>query len=107
MTSMDDRERAFESKFAHDQELQFKTEMRRNKLLALWAAELMGLSEDAAQSYVGEVVRSDLEEVGDEDVYRKLKSDFDAKGIDITEHKLRATMEEKLGEAKKQVMSET
>jgi len=106
MTSIDDREKAFENKFAHDQELQFKAEMRRNKLLALWAAELMGLSDDEAASYVGEVLKSDLEEAGDEDVYRKLKGDFDAKGIDVSEHKIRTTMDEKFAEAKKQVMTD-
>lgn len=106
MTGMDDRQKAFENKFAHDEELRFKTDMRRNKLLALWAGELMGLNEAQAASYVGEVVKSDLEEVGDEDVYRKLKGDFDAKGIEVTEHTLRAKMDEKLQEAKKQVMTE-
>lgn len=106
MTGMDDRQAAFENKFAHDEELRFKTDMRRNKLLALWAAELIGLNEAQSAAYVGEVVKSDLEEVGSEDVYRKLKGDFEAKGIDITEHKLRAMMDEKLIEAKKQVMTE-
>lgn len=106
MTGMDDREKAFENKFAHDETVRFKTEMRRNKLLALWAAELMGLAEEAANAYVMEVVKSDLEEVGAEDVYRKLMGDFQAKGIDVSDHKLRTMMDEKLEEAKKQVMTE-
>ncbi|MEM1021466.1 MAG: DUF1476 domain-containing protein [Sphingomonadales bacterium] len=107
MAGLDERERAFENKFAHDDELRFKTEMRRNRLLAEWAASLMGLSADEAKSYIAEVVKSDLEEAGDEDVFRKLRGDFDAKSIEVTDHKLRTTMDEKLAEAKQQVMSDS
>lgn len=106
MTSFDDRERAFENKFAHDAELRFKAEMRRNKLLGLWAAELMGMAADEAQAYAKEVIRSDLAEVGDEDVFRKLRGDFDKFGVDITDHRIRKAMEEKLDEAQRQIMSE-
>jgi len=75
MTTFDDRERAFESKFAHDQEMQFKAEARRNKLLGLWAAERMGLSGDEADAYAKSVIIADFEEAGDEDVYRKVAGD--------------------------------
>ena len=76
MGSIDDRGAAFEAKFAHDAELQFKVEARGNKLLGLWAAELMGRTGDAARSYAQEVIKSDFEEPGDEDVYRKLATDL-------------------------------
>lgn len=107
MNGMDDRQKAFENKFAHDDTIRFKTDMRRNRLVALWAAELMGLSDDAAKDYVSQVVKSDLEEAGDEDVYRKIKGDFDAKSIDVSEHKIRKVMDEKLAQAKDQIMTES
>ncbi|MEM7570153.1 MAG: DUF1476 domain-containing protein [Pseudomonadota bacterium] len=106
MSTMDERERAFENKFAHDDALRFKTEMRRNRLLAGWAAELMGMSQSDAEAYVMTLVKSDLEEAGDDDVFRKLRADFDAKGVDVTDHKLRTVMDEKLAEAKQQVMAD-
>ncbi|RME67923.1 MAG: DUF1476 domain-containing protein [Alphaproteobacteria bacterium] len=106
MTSFDDRERAFENKFAHDAELRFKAEMRRNKLLGLWAAELMGMAEDKALAYAKDIIRSDLAEAGDEDVFRKLRADFDAFGVEISDHRIRKAMEEKLLEARRQVMAE-
>lgn len=104
MNSFDDREKAFESKFAHDDQVQFKVAARRNKLLGLWAADLMGITGDAAKTYAGDVVKSDLQESGDEDVYRKVKGDLDAKGVDISEHRVRKAMEDYLVEAKKQIM---
>ncbi|MEO0410253.1 MAG: DUF1476 domain-containing protein [Pseudomonadota bacterium] len=107
MTGLDDRERAFENKFAHDDEIRFKTEMRRNRLLAGWAANLMGLSDTDAEAYVMTLVKSDLEEAGDDDVFRKLRADLDAKSIDVTDHKLRTVMDEKLVEAKQQVMNDS
>ena len=76
MSGFDDRERAFENKFAHDAEMQFKAEARRNKLLGLWAADLMGKSGDDAMAYAGEVIKADFEEAGDEDVYRKVSGDL-------------------------------
>ena len=106
MTSFDDRERAFESKFAHDAQLRFKAEMRRNKLLGLWAAELMGMAEDQAQAYAKEVIRSDLKEGGDEDVFRKLRGDFEQFGVDMSDHRIRKTMDEKMEEAQRQIMAE-
>ena len=107
MTQFDNREKAFESKFAHDEELNFKATARRNKLLGLWAAELMGLSGDEAAAYAKEVVIADFEEVGEEDVYRKVKGDLDAKALDVSEHRVRKAMEDYMEEAKRQVFEET
>ena len=104
MSGMKDRENAFENKFAHDAEMQFKAEARRNKLLGLWAAELLGKSGDDAANYAKEVVKADFEEAGDEDVYRKLADDLGAKA---NEADIRAQMKALLVEAKAQVMSET
>lgn len=106
MTSMDDREKAFENKYAHDQALEFKAVARRNKLLGLWAAELMGLEGDAAASYAKEVVKADFEEAGHEDVYRKVKKDLDDKGVDMSEHLIRKQMDDLLATARKQVQAE-
>ena len=78
MTTFDERENAFENLYAHDAEMQFKAEARRNKLLGLWAAEKMGLTSDAADAYAKTVVIADLQEVGDEDVYRKVSADLAA-----------------------------
>jgi hypothetical protein len=103
MSSFEDRENAFESKFAHDAEMQFKAEARRNKLLGLWAAELMGKSGEAAEDYAKEVIRSDFEEAGDEDVYRKVSGDLGGKADEAT---IRAKMSTLLAEAKAQLMDE-
>lgn len=106
MTTFDNREKGFESAFAHDDQLRFKAEMRRDRLIAEWAAELFGLSGEEAEAYVKEVVRADLEEVGDEDVFRKVKADFVARGVEISDHRLRKAMDEKLIEARRQIMVE-
>lgn len=106
MTQFDKREKAYESKFAHDEELRFKAAARRNKLLGLWAAELMGMEGDAASAYAIEVVKSDFEEAGDEDVYRKVKGDLDEKGLDISEHRVRKAMADKMDEAMRQITGE-
>ena len=105
MSSFKDREKAFESKFAHDQELKFKATARRNKLLGQWAAEQMGLSGDAAQAYVSEVIRSDLEEPGDEDLFRKVWEDLQAKQVDLSEHQVRRQIQDLMEEAIRQVES--
>jgi len=94
MSSFDDREKGFEKKFAHDQELRFKAEARRNKLLGLWAADLMGMSGEEADEYAKSVIKADFEEPGDEDVFRKIRGDFDAKNIDQSDHQIRRTMDE-------------
>ncbi|GFE64127.1 DUF1476 domain-containing protein [Litoreibacter roseus] len=103
MTTFDSREDAFENKFAHDAEMQFKAEARRNKLLGLWAADLMGKSGEDAADYAKEVVKADFEEAGDEDVYRKVAGDLGDKADEAT---IRTKMLELMAEAKGQIMSE-
>jgi hypothetical protein len=103
MSTFDDRENAFENKFAHDAEMQFKAEARRNKLLGLWAADLMGKTGTEAADYAKEVVKSDFEEAGHEDVYRKVSGDLGDKADETT---IRTKMAEFLVEAKAQLMSE-
>lgn len=107
MTTFDKRKDAYESKFAHDEALKFRSEARRNKLLGLWAAELLGKSGEEADAYAREVVRADFEEPGDEDVFRKIRADFDAAGIDQSDHQLRRTMDELMEEAIRQVREDT
>jgi hypothetical protein len=103
MTTFDDRENAFESKFAHDSEMQFRAEARRNKLLGLWAAGLMGKSGDDAAAYAMEVVSADFEEAGSDDVVRKVSADLAGKASD---DEIRAKLAELLPVAKAQLMSE-
>jgi hypothetical protein len=104
MTSFDERESAFENKFAHDAEMQFRAEARRNKLLGLWAAELMGKTGDEATAYARDVVKADFEEAGHEDVVRKVSGDL---GDIATADEIRAKMAELLKVAKGQLASET
>jgi hypothetical protein len=99
MTTFDKREEGFEKKFAHDEELKFKSEARRNKLLGMWAAEKLGLSGPAADAYAKEVVMSDFEAPGDEDVFKKLRTDFDAKKIAVSDIELRKRMDELMSKA--------
>lgn len=106
MTTFNDREKAFEDKYKHDQELQFKVEVRRNKLLGLWLGELLGKSDAEADAYAKEVVASDFEEPGDADLVRKVMADLEAAGTDLSEHRLRKKMEELMVEAKEQIMNE-
>ncbi len=106
MSGIDDRGDAFENKFAHDEELKFKAEARRNKLLGLWAAEKMGKNESQAAEYAKEVIRSDFEEPGDEDVFRKIRGDFDDAGIDQSDHQIRRTMDELMATAIAQIKSD-
>lgn len=103
MTTFDEREKAFEAKFAHDQEMQFKAIARRNKLAGLWAAGRMGMSAGEAESYAGEVIKSDFEEAGDADVIRKIKGDLEARGIATDEQEITAKLAECLIEAKAQL----
>ena len=103
MTTFDDRERAYESKFAHDEELNFKAEARRNRLLGEWAAGLLGKSGDDARSYALTVVTSDFDEPGDEDVYRKLSADLGDKADEAT---IRAKMSALRVTAREQILSE-
>ncbi|MCK8781080.1 DUF1476 domain-containing protein [Rhizobium sp. NTR19] len=101
MTGISDREKAFENKFAHDQELKFKALARRNKLLGHWAAGIMGKAD--AEAYAKEVVAADFEEAGDEDVFRKIRTDFDAAGVAVSDQDIRTKMVELLGEAVAQI----
>ena len=105
MTTFDKREEGFEKKFALDEELKFKAEVRRNRLLGLWAAEKLGITGDAAKDYAKEVVAADFEEAGDADVLRKLRKDFDAKGVKADDAEIRVKMDQLLGEAIAQVKS--
>ena len=102
MTTFDDRERAFESQYARDQEMQFKIVARRNRLLGGWAADLMGLTEVEAEAYAKDVIRADFEEAGDEDVVRKLLGDLTSAGVDIDEARIRDALQTKLVEARRQ-----
>lgn len=106
MSTFKNREDAFENKFAHDQELRFKAEARRNKLLGLWVAEKLGFSGDKANEYAAEVVQSDFEEAGDEDVYRKVSGDLQEAGVSVSEEELRGKMLDLMGTAIQQIESE-
>jgi hypothetical protein len=107
MTSFEDREKSFERKFALDEELRFKSTARRNKLLGLWAAEKLGLAGDAAQAYAREVIKADLAEPGEEDVFRKIRADFDAKGVQQSDHQIRRAMSDLLTDAVTQIEAES
>jgi len=101
MTTFDDRERAFESQYARDQEMQFKIIARRNRLLGHWAAKKMGLTEAEADAYARDVIRADFEEAGDEDVIRKLLGDLTSAGIEIDDSAIRQALEHKTVEARR------
>ncbi len=105
MTTFNEREKAFEDKYKHDQDLQFKVEVRRNKLLGLWAAELLHRGGEAAEAYAKEVVAADFEEPGDADLVRKVLGDLENAGVEMTEHRLRKQMDELLVVAKEQIMA--
>ncbi|MGQ0671796.1 MAG: DUF1476 domain-containing protein [Hyphomicrobium sp.] len=99
MTSFDDREKAFEKKFAHDQDLKFKAESRRNKALAEWAGAKMGLSGTALEDYIKAVRKADLAEKGDDDVFRKVQADLSGKGVKVSDADLRKAMGDFLAKA--------
>lgn len=104
MTSFDDRERAFESKFAHDEEMQFRIMARRNRLIGHWAARQMGLNEAEAEAYAKDVIRSDFEEAGDHDVVRKVLGDLTAAGVDCDEDQVHEALRNKEIEARRQII---
>lgn len=106
MSAFDDRERDFEKRFQHDEELLFKANARRNKMLGLWAADLLGLTGAESEAYAKEVVMADFQEPGDEDVLRKVLSDFEAKGIPTDAVKIRQEMERLMPVAKNEIMNE-
>ena len=107
MTTFDDRERAFETKFAHDEEMKFRITARRNRLLGEWAARQMGLSNVEAESYAKDVVRSDFEEAGDHDVVRKVLGDLTSAGIDCDEASIQEALRNKEIEARRQIIEST
>lgn len=106
MAEFDDREDKFEKKFAHDATLKFRAEARRNKLLAQWAGEKLGKDEAEIAAYVGEVIKADLEEAGDDDVFRKIRADFDQAGVDVGDSEIRRHMNEFLAQAVQQVQTD-
>lgn len=107
MTTFDDRERAFEAKFAHDEDMKFRLIARRNRLLGEWAARLMKLSPAETDAYAKDVVRADFEEAGDEDVIRKVLGDLTAASVDTDEAQIREQLDHKTAEAKRQLMEQS
>lgn len=107
MTQFNDRERAFESKFAHDEEMKFRITARRNRLLGEWAARQMGLSEAETESYAKDVVRSDFEEADEHDVVRKVLGDLTSAGVDCDEDMVRAALRNKEIDARRQIIEST
>jgi len=99
MTNFDKREEGFEQQFPHDEALKFKATARRDKLLGLWAAEKLGLTGPAAEAYAKEVVMADIESTGDHDMFGKIRKDLDAKGVSLSDHQIRRTMDELMARA--------
>ena len=104
MTQFDERERAFEAKFARDEEMQFRVLARRNRLLGEWAASLMGLTEAEAEAYAKEVIHTEFEDAGDEDVIRKVLGDLTGAQVDIDEERIRTALDHKAVEARRQLI---
>ncbi|MBC2777252.1 DUF1476 domain-containing protein [Parasphingopyxis marina] len=107
MTSFKDREKGFENKFAHDQEMQFRITARRNRLVGEWAAELMGLTAEETDAYAKAVVQADFEEAGDEDVIRKVLGDLTAAEVDVDDGAIREKLDEMTVEARRQFIEST
>jgi hypothetical protein len=107
MTTFDKREEGFEKKFALDEEARFKATARRNKMLGVWAAQKLGLAGDEADAYAKAVVMADFEEAGDDDVLRKVRTDFEAKGVGLSDHQIRRTMDELMEAAVAQIRAGT
>jgi hypothetical protein len=105
MTTFDDREQGYERKFVEDEALEFKATARRNKLLALWASELMGLEEQGRQDYAAAIVRADIAAAGDEDVLRRVYSDLEGAGLNVSEGQVRGKMDELLAVARGQIQA--
>jgi hypothetical protein len=106
MSTFDERQKGFEKKFEKDQELQFKATARRNRLLGLWAAEMIGLKGEAADAYAKDIVKADFQRPGEDDVVEKVMGDFKTKGVTQSEHQVRRKMEELFAVAKQQIMTE-
>ena len=107
MTTFDEREKGFEAQFKHGQDLMFRTQNRRNRLLGLWAAEMLGLRGPEADIYAREVIASDFESPGDDDVHDKVFADLHRHGVDLSDHRLRRKMDQLMHVAREQIMSET
>ncbi len=107
MTTFDKREEGFEKRFALDEEQKFKANARRNKLLGLWAAEKLGLTGADADAYAKAIVMADFEEAGDDDVFRKIRKDFDAKSVVQSDHQIRRTMDELMAKAAAEIKAGT
>lgn len=105
MNEFDDRERAAETKFQLDQQLEFKAQARRAKLVGLWAAKLIGLADEEADTYAKSVVMADLEEAGAEDLFRKIRADLDLHAVQLSDHQIRVKMDEALAEARAQIQA--
>jgi hypothetical protein len=103
MTTFDKREEGFEQQFVHDEELKFKATARRNKLFGLWAAEKLGLTGADAEAYAKAFVVADLESTGDHDLFGRVRKDFDAKGVTLSDHQIRRTMDELMARAVAQI----
>jgi hypothetical protein len=106
MTQFDDRERAYEAKFAHDEEMNFRIVARRNRLVGEWAARKMSLSEEETATYAKDVVRADFESAGDDDVVRKVHGDLTAAGVEVDEAQIRDALGHKMIEARRQIIQE-
>lgn len=101
MSNMKERQEAFERKFAHDEETKFKIVSRRNKLLGIWAGGLLG--KDDPEAYAREVIKADFQEAGDEDVFRKVRADFDTAGVSVSDDEIRTKMVDLLNDAAEQI----
>src|ERR1044072_8221169 len=106
MTTFDKREEGFEKKFALDEEQRFKANARRNRLLGAWAAQQLGLAGAEADAYAKEVVMADFEEAGDDDVFRKVRKDFDAKKVAMSDQDIRKAMDDLMGQAVQQIQTQ-
>ena len=106
MTTFDERERGFETKFAHDQEMEFKISARRNRLLGLWAGGLMGLEPKNLEDYARAVVKSEFEQPGEDDVLRKVFEDLKGSGVGVSEGDVRLKMAELMAQAREQIKTE-
>jgi hypothetical protein len=104
MTQFDDRKKAFESMFAHNAEMTFKAAARRNKLLAHWAGDAIGYDKEETEVFAAELVKVDLSEQGSEDVFRLLREEFDKAHVEMSDHRVRRNMDEKMAEARQQLM---
>lgn len=105
MTTFDDREKAFEGRFAHQEKVDFAVEARTSKLFGLWAAKQLGLGGTDAETYAKDVVAANLEEKGFDDILRKVRKDFDAKGVQVSDHLMNVELDNALAEARKQIQN--